>query len=75
MYFRSSHITYEDNNDELIDEINAFHNKDREVKKGALHKKKVFDRPEEVLNVEAEASDSSEDDGSDFDDDDVNGEF
>ncbi|UMM17638.1 hypothetical protein L5515_014085 [Caenorhabditis briggsae] len=68
----SSHITYEDDNEDLIDEINTFHNKDRKVEKNALHRKKVFTRPQEVLNVEAEASDSSEDDGSDFDDDDVN---
>uniref|UniRef100_A0A8R1DP96 Uncharacterized protein n=2 Tax=Caenorhabditis japonica TaxID=281687 RepID=A0A8R1DP96_CAEJA len=68
----SSHISYEDDNADLIDEINTFHNKDREIKKGSIHKRKTFDRPEEVLNVEAEASDSSEDDGSDFDDDDVN---
>ncbi|CAI2341294.1 unnamed protein product [Caenorhabditis sp. 36 PRJEB53466] len=68
----SAHITHEDDNAELIDEINSFHNKDRQIKKGAIHKRKVFNRPEEVLNVEAEASDSSEDDGSDFDDDDIN---
>ncbi|EGT37115.1 hypothetical protein CAEBREN_04035 [Caenorhabditis brenneri] len=68
----SSHITYEDDNEDLIDEINTFHNKDRKIEKGALHKRKVFNRPEEILNVEAEASDSSEDDDSDFDDDDVN---
>ncbi|KAF1765635.1 hypothetical protein GCK72_005588 [Caenorhabditis remanei] len=68
----SSHITHEDDNEDLIDEINTFHNNDRKIEKGALHKRKAFGRPEEVLNVEAEASDSSEDDGSDFDDDDVN---
>ncbi|CAB3404094.1 unnamed protein product [Caenorhabditis bovis] len=66
----SSHITYEDNNEELIDEINAFHAKDRAIDPKSLRKKKVWDRPEEVLNVEAEASDSSdEEDESDFDDD------
>uniref|UniRef100_A0A1I7UBQ6 Sas10 domain-containing protein n=1 Tax=Caenorhabditis tropicalis TaxID=1561998 RepID=A0A1I7UBQ6_9PELO len=68
----SAHITYEDDNEDMIDEINTFHNKDRQIEKGALRKKKVFNRPEEVLNVEADASDSSEDDGSDFDDDDIN---
>ncbi|CAI5441352.1 unnamed protein product [Caenorhabditis angaria] len=69
----SAHISHEDNNEELIDEINSFHAKDREIKAGTIYKKRKFDRPEELLSVEAEASDSSDnDDGSDFDDEDMN---
>uniref|UniRef100_A0A158PAS6 Sas10 domain-containing protein n=1 Tax=Angiostrongylus cantonensis TaxID=6313 RepID=A0A158PAS6_ANGCA len=64
----SKHIEFEDENEDLHDEVDLFHANDRKLSEND-YKRKTVKEVGEVLNVEG---DSSEDDGSsdsDFDDD------
>lgn len=65
----SQHIDFEEENEELQDEVDTFHAKDRKLAANA-YKKRAAKQVEEVLNVEGDVSDESEISESDFDDDD-----
>ncbi|WKX97982.1 hypothetical protein Q1695_013578 [Nippostrongylus brasiliensis] len=65
----SQHIDFEEENEELNDEVETFHSNDRKLAANA-YRKKPAKREEEVLNVEPDESEESEMSESDFDDDD-----
>ncbi|RCN49323.1 Sas10/Utp3/C1D family protein [Ancylostoma caninum] len=64
----STHIDFEEQNEELQDDVDAYHAADRKMAAKAYKKKKAKE-VEEVLNVEAEESDEDFPSESDFDDD------
>uniref|UniRef100_A0A1I7XI08 Sas10 domain-containing protein n=1 Tax=Heterorhabditis bacteriophora TaxID=37862 RepID=A0A1I7XI08_HETBA len=66
---KSDHIDFESDN-EIQDDIDAYHAEERKISDNSYRKKKVKNYAEEVLNVEGDLSGESEDDddSSDFDD-------
>ncbi|KAK6738353.1 hypothetical protein RB195_020457 [Necator americanus] len=64
----SAHIDFEEENNELQDEVDTFHAANRKLAPNAYKKKKAK-KAEEVLNVEADESEEEMQSESDFDDD------
>ncbi|CAJ0604820.1 unnamed protein product [Cylicocyclus nassatus] len=64
----SAHIDFEEENEELQDDVDKFHAADRKLEANAYKKKKAR-TAEEILNVEADESGEDVPSESDFDDD------
>ncbi|PIO75962.1 Sas10 protein [Teladorsagia circumcincta] len=66
--FVSQHIDFEEQNDDLQDEVDLFHASNRKIGANAYTRKNVK-KVEEVMDVEGEVSEESQMSESDFDDD------